>query len=157
MSILHDSKDEWRIELELYFNPEDKEWANYLISVYKSTDNHWVLDKVLSLLNKDVQFLDIYYENELQMITNGFDDILESKIDQFVFSPIDEKDFTLKISESIINAGFNLQLTNNNSDNSTLHLSISKQALREFAISLKAQCESVFLELKKNLDRKNGS
>lgn len=109
-----------KLKIDLFFNPADKEWANYTIEISTREGEQWVLSEKLSLLDRQNQFLDVYYENEILSFMMALENMEHKRIVQYRFAPIDDRDFEIqlkrlddinKISFSFIN---NCQ-TNDNS------------------------------------------
>ena len=108
-----------KLRIDFYFNPKDREWANYTIELSTRGDNFWGVVKDLSLLDREIQFLDIGYDNEILTLTKGFENIENRQILEYNFTPVDEKEFKIKLELSedlsiVIFSYRNNHLKNNN-------------------------------------------
>jgi hypothetical protein len=83
------------------FPSSDEAWVNYTLQVYDAQqvgNNGLIAD--LSLLKKETNFLQCFPENEIEMLADEIMRVLNSEDECLSFSPIDDKDFILELSNS---------------------------------------------------------
>lgn len=139
MSELVNTEAEIKLELKLYFNPSDIEWANYTIKVYRKIESEWILSDFLSLLDKEILFLDIYYDNEVLKFINNIGSLMKQSISEFEFTPCDEKEFKLICHASNSSDDFRIHYSTYKSSSTDIIFRVSKIGLQRFLDELESE------------------
>lgn len=94
MAYLYNRKRDTFIELKLIKNNEKSScWIKYVLDLGISKNNK--VSKILRLNNTEL-YLDSYYEPEIPKLCQGLKSVINNQTDEFIFEPVDEKDFRLE-------------------------------------------------------------
>jgi hypothetical protein len=98
MAKLTNKNNDVFIELTLHTTKESPAWINYTLRVFSKKEN--LVTEFLRLNNENILYFENQIEPEIPLLLEGLRSVIQGTTKNYVFEPLDEKDFNLEIKVS---------------------------------------------------------
>ena len=109
MAILNNTSEDVMIYLQLNKKNGTTKWIGYELKILSKKGE--ITEEFLSLINSNELYFENFVEPEIPALCNALDQIAKGEIQEFLFEPIDERDFRLELKHEngIISANIFLE------------------------------------------------